>query len=294
MGSGKRLGGRRAALLRGAADETVTGKNQSMSGARDLAALLARFPKTRPPLPPKLAAIYTRQYLENRGGETPAASAAQRLERWLHRQVAADVKDAASPGATLELGAGTLNQLAYEPAGIAYDIVEPFEALYRDSPLLGAVRAAYADIAEVPPARTYDRITSVASLEHICDLPLVLSRAARRLAPGGSLRAAIPSEGGFLWGLGWRATTGLEFRLRHGLDYGRLMAHEHVNDAREIETLVRALFEEVEVKSFGLGRQLSLYRFLAARGPRLDVAADWEARFAAPPARQGMGGSTAA
>jgi hypothetical protein len=75
------------------------------------------------------------------------------------------------------------------------------------------------------------------------------------------------------------ATTGLEFRLRHGLDYGALMAHEHVNNAREIETLVRALFEEVEVKSFGLGRQLSLYRFLAARKPRLDVAAEWEARF---------------
>jgi len=265
-----------------------------MRGARDLAAMLDRFPKTRPALPPKLAAIYTRQYLENRSGETPAASAAQRLERWLHRQVAADVRDAASPGATLELGAGTLNQLAYEPAGVAYDIVEPFEELYRGSPRLGAVRFVYADIGEVPPSQAYERITSVAALEHICDLPLVLARAARRLAPGGALRAAIPSEGGFLWGLGWRATTGLEFRLRHGLDYGQLMAHEHVNDAREIETLVRALFDEVQVKSFGLGRQLSLYRFLAARGPRLAVAADWEARFAPPAARQGVGGSTAA
>jgi hypothetical protein len=75
-------------------------------------------------------------------------------------------------------------------------------------------------------------------------------------------------------------TTGLEFRLRHGLDYGLLMAHEHVNDAREVETLVRALFEEVEIRSFGLGRQLSLYRFLAASRPRLDIAAGWEARFA--------------
>ena len=94
------------------------------------------------------------------------------------------------------------------------------------------------------------------------------------------LRAAIPSEGGFLWTLGWMATTGLEFRLRNGLDYGQLMAHEHVNDAREIEMLVRALFEEVEVRSFGIGRQLSLYRFLSARRPRLDVADAWEARFA--------------
>jgi SAM-dependent methyltransferase len=250
-----------------------------MSGSRDPAAVLARFPKTRPPLPPKMAAIYTRQYLENRGGETPAASLAQRLESWLHHQVAADVKAAATSGETLELGAGTLNQLAYEPAGPAYDIVEPFDELFSDSPLKGGVRATYRDIREIPAGQTYARITSVASLEHICDLPFVLARAARLLAPGGTLRAAIPSEGGFLWTLGWMATTGLEFRLRHGLDYGQLMAHEHVNDAREIEALVRALFEEVEVKSFGIGRQLSLYRFLAACKPRLDVATAWEARF---------------
>jgi len=249
-----------------------------MSGARDLATVLARFPKTRPTLPPKLQAIYTRQYLENRGGETPASSMSQRLERWLHRQVASDVAQG-SAGATLEIGAGTLNQLNFEPANPAYDIVEPFEALYRDSPLKVRVRSIYADVADVPPDRAYARITSVAALEHICDLPLVLARAARRLRPGGTLRAAIPSEGGFLWKLGWMATTGLEFRLRHGLDYGLMMAHEHVNDALEIETLVRALFEEVEVRSFGIGRQLSLYRFLAARRPRLGVATDWEARF---------------
>ena len=264
-----------------------------MSSGHDLAAVLVRFPKTRPALPPKLAAIYTQQYLENRGGETPAASLSQRLESWLHHQVAADVKDAATSGATLELGAGTLNQLAYEPAGTAYDIVEPFEELYRDSPLKGAVRATYADIGDVPAGQAYGRITSVASLEHICDLPLVLARAARLLAPGGAFRAAIPSEGGFLWTLGWMATTGLEFRLRHGLDYGQLMAHEHVNNAREIETLVRALFEEVEVKSFGLGRQLSLYRFLAARRPRLAVAAAWETRFAKAPPTSGVAAASA-
>ena len=97
---------------------------------RDLATVLARFPKTRPILPPKLQAIYTQQYLENRAGATPASSASQTLERWLHRQVAADV--AAGPLPTLEIGAGTLNQLNFEPANPAYDIVEPFEALYRD------------------------------------------------------------------------------------------------------------------------------------------------------------------
>ena len=252
-----------------------------MSHARDLETVLARFPKSRPPLPPALQAIYTRQYKENRAGETPAASASQRLERWLHRQVAADVtsKEAMGPKPTLEIGAGTLNQLNFEPANPAYDIVEPFEELYSDSPLKGRVRSTYADIADVPAGAAYDRIVSAATLEHICDLPLVLARAARLLTDGGVVRSAIPSEGGFLWKLGWMCTTGLEFRIRHGLDYGLMMAHEHVNDALEIETLLRALFEDVEIRSFGLGRQLSLYRFLAARKPRLDVAASWEARF---------------
>jgi SAM-dependent methyltransferase len=245
---------------------------------RDLAAVLARFPKIRPELPPRLQEIYTRQYLENRSGATPAASLSQRLEQWLHRQVAADVARGA-PRSTLELGAGTLNQLAYEPAGDAYDVVEPFEDLFRDSPERGRIREVYADAAEVPADRRYDRITSVAALEHICDLPLVLARAARHLNEGGALRSAIPSEGGLLWALGWKLTTGLEFRLRHGLDYGLMMAHEHVNDARDIETLIEALFEDVEIRSFGLGRQLSLYRFIAARRPRLDVATAWEARF---------------
>lgn len=242
-------------------------------------ALLARFPKTRPPLPPQLQAIYVRQYQENRSGETRAASLAQRLEAWMHRQVAADVRDGAKP--TLELGAGTLNQLAYEPAGAPYDIVEPFRELFQDSPARARVRDVFADIAEVPAERRYARITSVAALEHICDLPVVLARAAQLLEPGGSFRAAIPAEGGFLWKLGWMATTGLEFRLRHGLDYGELMAHEHVNAAAEIERLIGLLFEDLRIRSFGVGRQLSLYRFVEARRPRLDVAQAWSARFRA-------------
>jgi hypothetical protein len=122
----------------------------------------------------------------------------------------------------------------------------------------------------------------VAALEHICDLPVVLARTVLRLEPGGELRAAIPSEGGLLWRLGWTLTTGLEFRLRHGIDYGELMRHEHVNDAYEMEALIRALFEHVRIRSFGLGLQFSLYRFILASKPRLDVARAWIERFAAP------------
>jgi hypothetical protein len=251
----------------------------------DLDAVLARFPKTRPALTPQIQAIYLDQYKANRSGRTPAASAAQRLERWMHRQVAADLRGGAARP-TLELGAGMLNQLPYERFNAPYDIVEPFAELYADSPERGRLREVFADVGEIPAERRYQRITSIAALEHMCDLPRVLARAARLLDDGGVLRVAYPAEGGFLWAMGWMFTTGLEFRLRHGLDYGVLMRHEHVNSAREIEALVTALFGEVRLKSFGLGRQLSLYRFLEARGPRLETAAAWEARFQPAPARR--------
>lgn len=256
-------------------------QSASPAASAELERLLGRFPKQRPVLPPEHQRIYAAQYQENRSGDTRAASLAQRVEQWMHRKVAADV--AADPGkATLELGAGTLNQLPFEPATAPYDIVEPFHALFEDRPGCARLRAAYDDVADIPQDVRYDRVTSVAVLEHICDLPFALARAARLLKPGGVLRAAIPSEGGFLWTLGWRLTTGLEYRLRHGLDYGVMMRHEHVNTAAEIEGVVAALFEDVRVEAFGVGRQLSLYRFIEARRPRLDRAAAWEARFSPP------------
>lgn len=224
-----------------------------------------QFPKVRPELPPAYRALYERQYEENRNGKTAAASATQRLERWLHRKVAADT---APNKATLELGAGTLNQLPFEAENSAYDIVEPMAFLYETSPLRSRVRNTYSSIHEVPNTVRYDRIISCAVLEHVCDLPDVIRKSAQLLAPGGSFRASIPAHGGFLWKLGWQMTTGLEFRMRHKLDYGVIMDHEHVNTAREVEEVVRHFFWDVKVKSFGVGRHLSLYRFIEASGQR--------------------------
>src|SRR5690606_27055470 len=108
---------------------------------------------------------------------------AQRMETWLHRQVSRDVVgDASSNKSTLELGARTLNQLPYEPPSTAYDIIEPFTALYEDSPLLGRIREIFDDISEVPSDRRYDRITSIATLEHICPLPEVIAQSGLLLA----------------------------------------------------------------------------------------------------------------
>jgi hypothetical protein len=231
--------------------------------------LFSNFPKQRTPLPPEYAAIYLQHYRNSREGNSQILSLAQRMERWMHNKVAEDVAGS-SPKSTLELGAGNLNQLPYEPLSSPYDIVEPFQKLYESSPHLERVRNVYADIAEIPPENRYQRITSVAVLEHVENLPEMVARSALLLDEGGSFRAGIPSEGTILWRLGWQFTTALDFRARHGLDYKVLMQYEHVNTAAEIEEVLRYFFAVTQRSVFGLMRLLSFYQFFACSQPRLD------------------------
>jgi len=72
-----------------------------------------------------------------------------------------------------------------------------------------------------------------------------------------------------LW-LGWRCSTGLSYYLRTGLDYGKLMRHEHINTAPEILAIVRHVFSSVVVRRFPLPHHhLSFYTYLEARSPDL-------------------------
>lgn len=239
---------------------------QSHDTAMSIADLLRTYPRERPPLSPEHAKVYAEQYRLNREGARPIEGIAQRLERWMHRRVAS-----VTGGPVLELGAGTLNHRRYEDAAVAYDVVEPFRELYRDSPETAKVRAFYDDVAEVPADRRYARIISIAVLEHMENLPLDVARAVLHLDDGGVFQAGIPSEGGFLWGFAWRFSTGLSYRLRTGLDYGVVMRHEHVNSAPEILELVRHLFGDVRLARFPLPAfHASFYTYLEARGPRRD------------------------
>jgi hypothetical protein len=230
--------------------------------------LFSSFPKRRPPLPPEFAAIYSSYYKENRSGKSKASGLAQKMERWMHRQVAQDVRSGTQKS-TLEIGAGTLNHLPYEKDSTPYDIIEPFASLFEASPHLQRVRTIYRDIAEISRNSRYERIISIATFEHICNLPEVIARSALLLADRGQLRVAIPSEGTILWRLGWKLTTGLEFKLKHHLDYEVLMKYEHVNTAQEIEFALRYFFAGVEARTFGPARSLSLYQFFACSKPVL-------------------------
>ena len=231
--------------------------------------MFENFPKTRPELPPEFQAIYADQYKENRDGGSKASGLAQKLESWMHKKVAADVS-AGPEKSTLEIGAGTLNQLQYEHNSKPYDIVEPFHSLFESSPFIGRIRNVYDDISEIPTDTKYDRIISIAAFEHICNLPEVIARCCLLLSDGGQLRCGIPSEGTIMWKLGYTFSTGLEFKRKYNLDYEVLMRHEHVNTAREIEEVLRYFFEDVEVRVFGLARSVSFYQFYACKQSSLD------------------------
>ena len=227
--------------------------------------MFEEFPKKRKELPEEFKKIYLSHYRKNRSGATLATFFSKRMERWMHKKAAADVQSNTS-SVTLEIGAGTLNHLAYENI-TAYDIVEPFKELYINSPDLPKVRKVYNDIEEIDAENKYDRIVSIAMFEHVLDLPKIVAKTGLLLKEKGTLRVAIPNEGSFLWKLGWKLTTGIEYRLKYGLDYGVLMQYEHINSANEIETVLNYFYKNVKCSYLGLSKNFAFYRFYECSVP---------------------------
>jgi hypothetical protein len=241
---------------------------------KDRSSILDRFPKTRQELPPEYRAIYETHYIKNREGKTNVTSLSMRMEGWLHRKVAEDVTAISGDVKTLEIGAGTLNQLDFEHGISNYDIVEPFISLYENSEHLQRVKNKFLSIHDISPDHKYPRITSVATFEHITDLPAVVAKAALLLEENGVLRVSIPNEGTILWKLG-TMITGAEYRRLYHLDYRVLMRYEHINTAGEIEDVLKYFFDKVRVKVYGISRKIAFYRFFCCTGPLLERAGDY-------------------
>lgn len=239
----------------------------------ELSDLLARFPKTRPPLDPRIEQIYASFYKNNRDGTTLAASSARRIEKWLHKKVALLSKP--SDKTILEIGAGNLNHIPFETRYQEYDVVEPMMYLYADSPYQHKINHFYTDISSIDLTRAYDRIISITAFEHILNLPEVIKISAKLLKQDGDIVIAIPSEGYFLWGLAWRLTTGLEFRLKYHLDYGNLMRYEHVNSADEVKRLLEHAFGYTKTYRFGISNHFSLFQVIHCKNPILANMKSW-------------------
>lgn len=239
---------------------------QSMRSQASMAEFLSSYPRNRPPLSINHRRVYLDHYKENREGTGILTRCKIKAEGWMHRRIAARQYG----NDILEIGAGTLNHLVYEPDHLIYDAVEPFRDLWESQSQRQRLRDIYKELEDIPAGRRYDRVISIAVLEHLTELPRIMAAAALRLRPGGRFQAGIPSEGGFLWGAAWRLTTGVKFRLGTGLSYADIMRHEHVNDAPEIMWLARWLFARVETERFPfLGHHVSFYTVFEAHEPRV-------------------------
>ncbi len=238
-----------------------------MSGNFAIESLLGSYPRVRPPLSAAHEASYVEHYRANRA----ESGISMRLEKWMHRQIARQ-----SAATILEIGAGNLNHVPYHPNAVAYDVVEPFRELWEDSPYRKSVRTIFHDIAEIPPDSDYDLVLSVAVLEHLTDLPDVIARSALLLREGGRWCAAFPSEGGMFWGLAWRTTTGVMYRMKWGLDYGAIRRYDHVNTAPEILEILNYFFGAIDLTRFPMPwHQLSFYAVASASSPRRDRCREW-------------------
>jgi hypothetical protein len=241
---------------------------------RQMEALLSTYPRSRPSLPFAQQTSYVEHYRWNRAGARGLARIVAVLESWMHRRVSVGI----TGGDLLEIGAGNLNHVSYLPTACVYEAVEPFQELLADSPYRARAGCIYYDIGDIQQTRRYDCVFSVAVLEHLLDLPFILARAGLLLRAEGSFRAGFPSEGGLLWGLAWRLTTGIQYRLKRGLDYGAVMRHEHVNTANEILLLLDYFYEQVEISRFPLPfGHFSFYTTAIARRPRLDRCQSFDA-----------------
>jgi hypothetical protein len=236
--------------------------------------VVARYPKKRMPLPLEYENIYKNEYISNRISGGLGNKIARNLESWMHKKVSGDSKF--SNENLLELGAGSLNHLVWEKNFSNYDVVEPFQELFETSKDVSLVKSHYKNLSSVPRSNSYDRIISVAVLEHILDLPYIVALSGLLLKKSGSFCSGIPSEGSLAWMLAWKYGTGPGFKRRTGLDYKIIMKHEHVNESNEIEICIKHFYKKIAIKRFPFDHyNSSIYTYINASEPDLNLCKDF-------------------
>src|SRR5215471_6670408 len=115
----------------------------------DAERILSSFPKVRPELTEPYRKIYIEHLRRNREGLSPASALSQKMESWMHRRVARDNAVRKARSTTLEIGAGNLNHVPYEPDSEIYDVVEDLIELPEKSPHWHSIRHAYRNVDEI-------------------------------------------------------------------------------------------------------------------------------------------------
>ena len=198
--------------------------------------ILKKYPKKRIILDQEYLKVYNEHYKNNRGGQGFANKIAQKMESWMHKIVSKKEGED-----ILELGAGNLNHIKYEKSFKNYDIVEPFKELYKNETHLNKVRKEFVSIFEVK--NSYDKIISIATLEHLENLPKEIIYCKNLLKKRGILQVAVPCEGEIAFKLGWLITTAIAFKIKYNLDYSKMIKYEHVNTLNEILIILKNNFK---------------------------------------------------
>jgi len=199
-----------------------------------------KYPKKRKPLNKDLKKIFNKFYLSNR-----TSFLSQLLESWLHFSIKKIKKKNSK---TLEIGAGTLNHLAYENlTHTSYDIIEPKKFLFKKNYNISKINKIYKNISECKN-NYYDRIISCAVLEHLENLPNFLIISSCKMKKFAFQSHSVPLEGYPMWDFSWRILSGLLFRIKTGHSFKEVQKHEHLNKFNEILFLIRFFYRKVKVK----------------------------------------------
>lgn len=223
--------------------------------------ILSRYPKKRPLLSEEYKKFFNEHYSSNREGAGFANFISQKMESWMHKKVSKIHGEE-----ILELGAGNLNHLIYEKNFSRYDIIEPFEELYKNEKSIDKITKIFTSTSQVD--YKYDKIISIATLEHLTNLPKEIELCKKLLKSDGVLQIGVPCEGEIAFKIGWLITTGISFKLKYNLDYSKIMAHEHVNTIEEITLVLKENFkiEKFHRSPFILPfKNLSFYAYFECR-----------------------------
>ena len=101
-------------------------------------------------------------------------------------------------------------------------------------------------------------VVSLHTLEHIYFLSEALEEVVRSMKPEGYFFFSIPTEGGLGWELGRRLVTGTFMKRNYKMDIKKIMAVEHINDARRLLKFFKFYFliEKIVYAPFSFLRTL--------------------------------------
>ncbi len=139
---------------------------------------------------------------------------------------------------TLEIGCGLGEHIALEPLERqeyhALDLRQNLVDHVLDR--FPGILAHCADAQDgIPlPGQSLDRVQAIHVLEHLSNLPAVLSEVHRVLRPGGRFSVVIPCEGGLAYGLARRVSAKALFEKRYKQSYKWLIESEHINTPSDI------------------------------------------------------------